>query len=138
MGFTRTCYDVGRNNLELPADDADDPIGLDRLSSDDADHDIADFTARVAARHTPQVQPATAEPGFGTGHHFWRSLTRSLDGVIKSNSTAHVIPSAEAIAAEVLRQQQLHRIEQRGTGLKRENWTEATVEANMVRDERLD
>jgi hypothetical protein len=64
----------------------------------------------------------------------WRSLTRSLDGVIKSNSRAHDIPSAEAIAAEVLRQHQLHRIEQRGTCLIRENWNEATAEADMVRD----
>ncbi len=92
MGFTRIGGDVGRNNPEMPADDADNPIGLDRLSGDNADHDIADFTARVAARHTPQVQHATAKLGFGTGHHFWRSLTRSLDGVIKSNSIAHVIP----------------------------------------------
>ena len=132
MGFTRTGGDAGRTNPEMPADDDDDPIGLDRLPDDNADHDTSDLTVRVGP--SPQVQPATAETGFGTGHHFWRSLTRSLDGVIKSNSTAQVIPSAEAIAAEVLRQQQLYRIEQRGTGLIRENWTEASVEADMVRD----
>ena len=36
-----------------------------------------------------------------------------------------------------MRQHQLHRIEQHGTGLIRENWTEAYVEADMVRDARL-
>ncbi len=61
MGFTRIGGDVGRNNPELPADDVDDQFGLDRLSRDNADHDTTDFTARIAARHTPQVQPATAE-----------------------------------------------------------------------------
>ena len=70
MGFMWTCGDIGRNNPELPADDVDDPIGLDRLSGENADHDTADFTARVAARHTPRVQPATAEPSFWTGHQF--------------------------------------------------------------------
>ncbi len=68
------------------------------------------------------------------GHEFWRSLTRSVDSVIKSNSTAQVIPSAEAIAAEVLRQQKQRRIEQQGTGVSRENWLQHTVEADMVRD----
>jgi len=79
MGFTRTSGDVGRNNPEMPADDADDSIGIDRLSGDNADHDITDLTARVAARNTtgsrslapsPQVQPATVETCIGTGHHF--------------------------------------------------------------------
>jgi hypothetical protein len=88
MGFTRTSGDAGRTNPEMPADDDDDPIGLDRLSDDNADHETVDLTVRVAP--SPQVQPATAENGFGTGHHFWRSLTRSLDGVIKSNSTTQM------------------------------------------------
>ena len=68
MGFTRAGGDVGRNTPELSADDVDDPIGLDRLSRDNADHDSLDFAARVAARHTPRVRLATAEPDFGTGH----------------------------------------------------------------------
>jgi hypothetical protein len=54
--------------------------------------------------------------------------------VIKSNSTAQVIPSAEAIATEVLRQQDLQRIEQNGTSLIRENSTAHNVEADMIRD----
>jgi hypothetical protein len=53
MGFTRAGGDVCRNISELPADDVGDPIGLDRLSGDNADHDTVDFSARVAARHTP-------------------------------------------------------------------------------------
>jgi hypothetical protein len=57
-----------------------------------------------------------------------------LDRVIKSNSTAQVIPSAEVIAMEVLRQQHLQRIEQNGTSLIRENWTAQTVEADMIKD----
>ena len=79
MGFTRTGGDVGRNTPELPADGDDDPLGLDRLFGDNADHETADFTARVAARYTtasrsrvpfPQVQHATVETWFEPGHHF--------------------------------------------------------------------
>jgi hypothetical protein len=62
---------------------------------------------------------------------------RSADGVIKSNSTDQVIPSAEAIAAEVLKQQTLQLLEQHCTGLSIENWTAHTVETDMVRDDGL-
>jgi hypothetical protein len=70
----------------------------------------------------------------GLEQQFWRSLTQSLDGVIKSNSTAQVISSVESIAAEVLRHQQQHRIEEHGTGVYRENWTHHTNEADVVKD----
>jgi len=59
---------------------------------------------------------------------------RYVDGVIKSNSTAQVIPSAKAIAAEVLKHQKLQLLEQHGIGLSIENWNAHTVEADMVRD----
>ena len=68
------------------------------------------------------------------GQRFSRSLTTSLDNVIKSNSTAQAIPSAEAIAMEVLRQQREHVIEQHGTGVSKENWSEHKNEAAMVLD----
>jgi hypothetical protein len=45
-----------------------------------------------------------------------------LDNVIKASSTAHAIPSAEAIVMEVLRQQREHIVEQHGTGVSKENW----------------
>ena len=65
---------------------------------------------------------------------FWRSFTRNIHKVIKANSTTQFIPSAEAIAAAVLRQQQVHRIEQNGSGVSRENWMQHTDEADIVKD----
>ena len=55
--------------------------------------------------------------------------------MIKANSTAQVIPSAEAMAMEVLRQQREHVIEQHGTGVSLENWSEHKNGADMVRDD---
>jgi len=77
---------------------------------------------------------ATAETWVGMGQFFWRSFTRNVDRVIKVNSTAQVIPSAKAIAAEVLRHQQIHRNEQNGTSVSRENWIHHIVEADIVKD----
>ena len=53
---------------------------------------------------------------------------------MKANSIAQGIASAEVIAAEVLRQQQVHRSMQIGTAASRENWMQHTVEADIVRD----
>ena len=136
MGFTTTRADVGPNGPESPPVD-DDPIGPPDLSAAALVVDNPNLLLGVVSRDTSatlQVPVATAERGVGMGQEFWRFLTRSLDGVIKSNSTAQVIPSAEAIAAEVLRQQQQHRTEQQGTGVSRENWLLHTVEADIVRD----
>ena len=51
----------------------------------------------------------------------FRVFAEQMDAVIKSNSAAKVNPSAEAIAEEVLRQQQHHvieaRIKEHGTGV---------------------
>jgi hypothetical protein len=121
MGFTTTRADDGPNGPESTLVD-DDPMGPPDPSPDAIDN--PNLSLGVVSRDTSatlQVPVATAERGVGLGQEFWRSLTRSLDGVIKSNSTAQVIPSAEAIAAEVLRQQQQHRTEQQGTGVSREN-----------------
>jgi len=68
------------------------------------------------------------------GQEFWRFPTRNSDGVIQSNSTSKVPPSTEVIAAEVLRQQKQHRIEQHGTGVIRENWLQHNREADIARD----
>ncbi len=74
---------------------------------------------------------------MGIIQEFWRFLTRSLDGVIKSNSRAPVITFAEAIAAEVSRQQEQHRTKQHGSGVSGENWCQHIVEADMVREDGL-
>jgi hypothetical protein len=57
-----------------------------------------------------------------------------VDAVIKANSAAKVIPSAEAIAEEVLRQQQQHVTHENGTGVFREAWQDHRNPADMVRD----
>ncbi len=53
---------------------------------------------------TPPNPTAIAEIDMHAGQPFWRSLTRQVDTLIKANSTTQVIPSAHAIAMEVLRQ----------------------------------
>jgi hypothetical protein len=71
------------------------------------------------------------------GHHFWRSLTRHVDIVIKANCIAQVIPSAHAIAMEILRQQHENNVEEHGTNVSRERWTQHTTLTGMVRDSGL-
>ena len=130
MGYTlETSGDVAPDNLDLPAGD---DILNDRelLAIDDAQNIANQFVADIA-RNAPgnespelvrQVPIATAQTARGQiGQRFWRSLTTSLDNVIKLNSTAQVIPSAKAIAMEVLRQQREHVIEQHGTKVNKEN-----------------
>ena len=67
------------------------------------------------------------------GQRFWRSLTTRLDNVIKANSTAQVIPSVEAIAMEAPRHHREHVIDQHGSGVSKENWSEHKNETDMVR-----
>ena len=60
-----------------------------------------------------------------------------MDTVIKANCTAQVIPSAHAIAMEVLRQQKESNDEEHGAGVSRERWMEHTTLPDMVRDSGL-
>ena len=62
------------------------------------------------------------------------SFARQVDVVIKAYSAAQVIPSTEAIAVEVLRQQQLHTTLQRGMCVSRELLQDHRNEEDMVRD----
>ncbi len=48
---------------------------------------------------------ATAKICSDVGQPYWRALTVQIDTVIKANCTAQVIPSAQTIAEEVIRQQ---------------------------------
>ena len=119
--FTMTGADTSPRSPEpVPADDGN--IGPELSSSDGANDPPDFFLGFVVARIMPptpasnslalvvvEAPAATDEIGVGMGQFFWRSFTRNVDRVIKANSTAHVIPSAEAIAAQVLRQQQVHR-----------------------------
>ncbi len=120
MGCTRTGGDDRNNIPEISPDDDIVPTAPDISSGDVADG-ISELSHVIAVRNTPRfgslahasaILHDAAHTGIGLGHSFWRFLTRSLVGVLKSNSTAHFIPSAEAIAAEVLRQRQLQHIEQ--------------------------
>jgi hypothetical protein len=119
----------------MPIDDAS--LNRPGILAVDLAHDITDVVDGDAARDTtaaPRGPINIGQRGFDMGQQFWRSMTTSLDNVIKSNSTAQVIPSAEAIATEVLRQQREHVTEQHGTGVSKENWSEHKNEADMVRD----
>ncbi len=89
MGFTTTSADDGPNGPEYaPVDD--DPMGPD-ISVGVAAVDNPNLSLGVISRDTLatlQVPIATVERGVGMGQEFWRSLKRSLDRVITSNSTA--------------------------------------------------
>ena len=120
MGFTRA--------TPAPPTDLPDEVDGDGNESDETDDEgDTDGTPLVAASDAArrrsaaaQGQPDAAESIASLGQEFWRSIIRVMDSVIKSNSTAQVIPSAEAIATEVLRQQRDNAIEQHGTGVSRE------------------
>jgi hypothetical protein len=57
-----------------------------------------------------------------------------MDAVIKATATAKVIPSAEAIAKEVMKQQREQEIQQNGTRAPRERWMENRNEVDNARD----
>ena len=44
------------------------------------------------------------------GEHIWRLFRQNLDIIIKANTAAKVIPCAQTIAEEVIRQQQLQQL----------------------------
>ena len=60
----------------------------------------------------PPIPTAIAEPYRQEGQPFWRALTNQVDTIIKANCTAQVIPSANVIAMEVLRQQKENNVEE--------------------------
>ena len=63
---------------------------------------------------------ATVDRNTSTWTVDFRAFAQHVDTVIKANSTTQVIYSAEAIAAEVLKQQQHHMTLQRGICVFRE------------------
>ena len=54
------------------------------------------------------------------GHLFWRVVGQHVEIVIMANCTAQVIPSAQIVAEEVLRQQHQQQLAEHGTGVSRE------------------
>ena len=60
-----------------------------------------------------------------------------MGAVIKANSAAKIIQSAEAITEKVLRQQHHHVAAEHGTGVSREQWKKHRNEACMIRDDGL-
>ena len=84
---------------------------------------------RIRQYSLPQATSATpstviAELVTVSGSMNFRSFAEHVDAVIKANSAAQVIPFAEAIAEEVLKQQQLHATQQHGTRVFQEIWSE--------------
>ena len=56
-----------------------------------------------------------------------------MDTFIKANCTTQVIPSANAIAKEVVRHQHAQNYEEHGAGVSRERWIDHTTLSDMVR-----
>ena len=61
-------------------------------------------------------------------------MGHQIDSTLKANATTQVIPSKEAIAEEVLRQQAQRHTEQHGTGVSRETWIDHDNEPDMVKE----
>ncbi len=72
--------------------------------------------------------------GLLEGQPFWRVLGQHVNTVIKASCTAQVIPSAQIVAEDVLRQQHQRQLEEHGTGVSRELWTSHTNVPDMVRE----
>jgi hypothetical protein len=72
-----------------------------------------------------------------TGEQFWRRFRQNLDTIIKANAAAQVIPCAETIAEEVMRQKQLQQREYIRTSASREHWRLHDNEADMAMDDGL-
>jgi hypothetical protein len=90
-----------------------------------------------SSTHVPLATLPTiiiAEISMPSGSIDFRAFARQVDFVIKANSAAQVIPSAKAIADEVLRHHQHQRTQEHGTGVFRELWKELRIEADVVRD----
>jgi hypothetical protein len=84
-------------------------------------------TAATRHEQQPQRQAAAADIPFATaeigrymGQTYWRAFAMEMDTFIKANCTAQVIPSAQTIAEEVLRPQQVKQVEEYGTCVSRE------------------
>jgi hypothetical protein len=82
---------------------------------------------------------ATAEWGHDLdGQQFWRMFRQHADAIIKeiikANSAAQVIPSAEAITEEVIKQHQVEQVQRKGTCMIGEQWKLHNNQANMVRE----
>ncbi len=90
------------------------------------------FSTHVASTTLPTS--AIAQISMALESIDFRAFARQVDSVSKANSAAQVIPFAEAIADEVLRQQHHKRTQQHSTGVFREMWKEHRIEANIVRD----
>ena len=98
-------------------------------------HGVA-FGSLAFGEHDASTLPlniATAEHIMVSRTVDFRAFPQQVDTVIEANSAAQVIPSAEAIAAEVLRQQEHKHTEERGTGVFRDLWKEHRNKADMVR-----
>jgi hypothetical protein len=62
---------------------------------------------------------ATAEIGSDMGQSYWKALTVQIDTIIKANCTAQVIPSAQTLAEEVIKQQVQKDLDEKGAGVSR-------------------
>jgi hypothetical protein len=108
-----------------------------------AGHDLGSLrTAQSQRIRQPSLpQATTTTPSIAIAERItvtwsmnFRAFAGQVDAVIKANSAAQVIPSAEAIAAEVLKQHKDSATQQHGTGVFREIWREHRNEAGMVRE----
>ena len=145
MGFTRRAVGAAAIAIEAHAPSAShlDPhievsgnMGTAALSPARQEPVIVASRSLAAASSAPAQRPSLphvvsatpptviVERNMTTGSVNLRAFVEQVDTVIKANSAAQVIPSAEAIAEEVLREQQHQRTQQHGTGFFRELWKE--------------
>ena len=138
MGFTR-----GNATSTQLSEDAVMETEEDEAGPSTSPPPMTEPRASVAARPmqppprqaaAAAIPTAIAEMETLEGQSFWRALGQHVDTVIKANCTAQVIPSAQIVAEEVLRQQHQRQLEEHGTGVSRELWTSHTTVPDMVRE----
>ncbi len=129
MGFTVTSAVVATEAVEAA------PIPSESDMHEDEEPDVAYRTDQPPPRQaaTRHIHADIDERVNQVRHPFWRALTHQADTVIKANCTTYVITSANAIAEEVLRQQQAHNLKQHGSSVSGERWIDHTTVPDMVR-----
>jgi len=89
--------------------------GLDNLPTAHANGQAIATSDLPATTTAISTHLATDEWGHDLdGQQFWRKFRQQMDAIIKANSIAQVIPSAEAIAEDVMKQQQVEQVQREG------------------------
>ena len=105
---SRTLFDMGSSQATLAASASIEAasVGYDLVGSKHPAHANGPAITRAPTRAIPTFAATVEMQVHVVGDDFWRVLRQHVDTIIKANSAAKVIPSAEAIAEEVMKPNQ--------------------------------